>query len=293
MSTEQVSQEQQIPPAGEDSSSHARADEQVPTAPVGVIWTPRFIIIFALLLVLGLSLASLLTQGWLNGYYSGQWVFQTQVLLVSLGWLALLVVTSSRWLRLASIFGLAWTFFMTVNILIQSMLADSALLQLSHVNAATCLLFLGCYLCLALDRVSFTRWDAWLLGLLPLIGITAAALEFLLLGDHSFTGLEESIATIALVLSMLVWWLRPSCWTAEPAPTLLFGLVPFILLILNLASNGYNALNFFLTRVIRDPHSVDQANFFFSQVVLLCLALGIARLAQGERTRPRDSASRH
>ena len=34
-----------------------------------IIWTPRFIVIFALLLVVGLGGASLLTQGWLNSYY--------------------------------------------------------------------------------------------------------------------------------------------------------------------------------------------------------------------------------
>ena len=46
-----------------------------------IIWTPRFIIIFALTLVLGLSIESLLTQGWFDGYYSGLWIFQVEVLI--------------------------------------------------------------------------------------------------------------------------------------------------------------------------------------------------------------------
>ena len=67
-----------------------------------IIWTPRFIIIFALTLVLGLSIESLLTQGWLDGYYSGLWIFQVHVICVCLGWITLLVLTHSNWIRIGS-----------------------------------------------------------------------------------------------------------------------------------------------------------------------------------------------
>src|SRR5437868_2375521 len=39
-----------------------------------IIWTPRFIVIFALTLAVGLSLASLTTQGWDNHYYQPEWI---------------------------------------------------------------------------------------------------------------------------------------------------------------------------------------------------------------------------
>src|SRR5437764_6315696 len=83
-----------------------------------IIWTPRFIIIFALTLVLSLSIESLLTQGWLDGYYSGLWVFQVHVVFVCLGWLILLVLAHSSWVRIGSIFGIIWALFIIVHIII-------------------------------------------------------------------------------------------------------------------------------------------------------------------------------
>jgi len=100
-------------------------------------------------------------------------------------------------------------------------------------------------------------------------------------GDYSLFGLENNIATVALVLCLLVWGIRPSCWKAAPAPTLLFGSVPVILLILNAANVGFNAFNFFLSRVVLDGHInllTREQDFFYSQVTLLCLLLGAMRL---------------
>ena len=61
-----------------------------------IIWTPRFIVIFALILVFGLSIESLLAQGWLNGYYTGLWIFQIHIMLVCSGWIALLLLAHSN-----------------------------------------------------------------------------------------------------------------------------------------------------------------------------------------------------
>src|SRR5579859_4501558 len=47
-----------------------------------VIWTPRFIATFALVAVIGLSVTSPLTEGWLNGYFPAGAIF--------LGYLALI-----------------------------------------------------------------------------------------------------------------------------------------------------------------------------------------------------------
>jgi len=250
------------------------------TSPV-IIWTPRFILIFGLTLVLGLSLASILTQGWLNKYYTGQWIFLTYVVLIGLCWLTLAIVARSRWIRTGALFGLIWTMFMLTNILIQVILVDPTQQVLADVNVVTCLALLGCYICLSIDRVPVSRWDAWFLGLTPLIGIAAVALEYILVGDYSLFGLENNIATVALVLCLLVWGIRPSCWKAAPAPTLLFGSVPVILLILNAANVGFNAFNFFLSRVVLDGHInllTREQDFFYSQVTLLCLLLGAMRL---------------
>ena len=60
------------------------SDKGAQAASPVIIWTPRFIIIFGLTLVLGLSLESILTQGWLNKYYSGQWIFLAYVVLIGL-----------------------------------------------------------------------------------------------------------------------------------------------------------------------------------------------------------------
>src|SRR5260221_10758856 len=43
--------------------------------------------------------------------------------------------------------------------------------------------------------------------------------------ERSLKALENSIATIALILCILVWWLRPTSWKTQPGPTLLFGSV--------------------------------------------------------------------
>ncbi len=253
-----------------------------------VIWTPAFILAFGLMLVGGLSLESLLTQGWLNGFYTGQWVFQGHVMLAGIGWLALLVLARSRWVRIGAIFGLGWAVYMTIDIFVQATLGSGPLdivALLAHINVLICLSLLGCSICLTIDRFLLRPWDAWVLGLLPLVGVVAAAAWFLLSHDHSLFALEGIIASVSLVLSGVAWLARPSCWRGAPMLTVLFGLVPVILLGLDKVNGGYNAVNFFLSRVVLSSHnnvSLREANFFFSQVALLCLILGIMRLIKCE-----------
>jgi hypothetical protein len=245
-----------------------------------VIWTPRFILAFGLMVVVGLSLESVLTQGWLNLLYMGQWIFQGHVVLVTIAMLALLMRARTRWVRVGVMFGLAWAVFMTIDILVQVVLGIGALDILAHVNVLICLSLLGCSICLTIDRFPQSRWDAWVLGLLPLLGVAATGLLFLLAHDHSLFGLENIIATVALVLSALSWLLRPSCWRAAPALTVLFVLIPVILLGLDIENAGYNAVNFFLARVVLSAYnnvSLRETNFFFSQVAILSLLLGTTR----------------
>jgi hypothetical protein len=252
-----------------------------------IIWTPRFIVIFALTLVCGLSIESLLTQGWLNGYYTGLWVFQVHVIFVCLGWLALLVLAHSSWVRIGSIFGIIWALFMTLHIIINSLHTDLALGVHALVNAATCIALLGSYICLSIDHAPTSRLDAWFFGLAPIVGSIAVTLIYFLTptNERSLTTLENAIATIALVLSLLVWWIRPTSWKSQPGPTFLFGCVPFILLILALSAKEFNPSNYFLAKVLTQPIPyllTNDSNFFFSQVALLCLFLGIMRVLKYE-----------
>ncbi len=248
-----------------------------------VIWTPLFIVIFALMLAFGLSIESLLTQGWLDGSYTGQWVFQAHVIFICLGWLTLSILTRSSWIRIGSIFGCIWALFMTLNIIVSSIHTDLASRILTHVNAATCIALLGSYVCLSIDRTPFSRLDAWFFGLAPIVGSIGVALiyYFTPANARSLSTLESAIATIAIVLSLLVWWIRPTSWKTQPGPTFLFGSVPFLLLLLSIPSMGYNPSNYFLAHVVQHPISylsTNEANFFFSQVALLCLLLGTMRL---------------
>jgi hypothetical protein len=253
-----------------------------------IIWTPQFIIIFALTLVLSLSIEGLLTQGWLNGFYTGQWVFQVHVFFVCLGWITLLILTHSSWIRFGSIFGIIWAFFMTVHIAIYSL--STALASHDHalLNAATCIALLGSYICLSIDKIPINRLDAWLFGLAPPIVCIVVTLIYFLTPaiERSLTTLENAIASTALILSLLVWWIRPTLWKSQPGSTFLFGCVPLFLLILALSAKEFNPSNYFLAKVLGPPIlylTTNESNFFISQVALLFLFLGIMRVIQFER----------
>jgi hypothetical protein len=252
-----------------------------------IIWTPRFIVIFVLTLVFGLSIESLLTQGWLNGYYTGQWIFQVHVILITICWLALFVLAHSIWLRIGSIFGCIWSLFMTLNIFISTQHATSTSPTLFYVNAATCIALLGSYICLSIDKTPFSHLDAWFFGLAPIAATIAVALTYFLTPaiSRSQITLENAIATVALILSLLVWWIRPTSWKSHHGLTFLFGCVPLILFSLTLSGTGFDPSNYFLAHVLKKPIShllTNDANFFFSQVALLCLLLGIMRVLQSE-----------
>jgi hypothetical protein len=253
-----------------------------------IIWTPRFIVVFSLTLVFGLSIESLLTQGWLNGSYTGAWIFQAQVTLVCSSWLALLIFTHSSWIRIGAIFGIIWAFFMTLRIVLNSLPSNVAIHIDALVNAATCIALLGSYICLSIDKVPISRLDAFFFGLMPIISCLTVALIYFLTPptERSLITIENTIATVALILSLLVWWIRPTSWKNQPGPTFLFGCVPLILITLALSAKEFNSSNYFLAKVIMRPIPyllANESNFFFSQVALLCLLLGITRILQCER----------
>lgn len=236
----------------------------VSSPPTSYIWTPRFIGIFALVLIVGLSSASLLTRGWVNNFYRGEWVLLVQTAGLFCCWSAGVVLARSQWVRLGSIFGCIWTLFTATSFVINLLPVNFQFALAAHLNAATNSALLCSYICLSIARVPFRRWDSWFFKIGPIVGI-GAIVATRILSLSSVRTLEGPIAAVALFFCVLVWWLRPSCWSSQPSPTLLFGLAPLLLILLTIA-NAADA----------------EANFFFSQIVLLCILLGVIRVLQGE-----------
>jgi len=207
---------------------------------------------------------------------------------VCLSWITLLVITHSNWIRIGSFLGIIWALFMTIHISIFALNNDLSLRVHSLLNAATCISLLGAYICLSIEKTPINRLEAWLFGLAPIIVCIVVTLIYFLTpsSERSLNSLENAIASTALVLSLLVWWMRPTLWKSQPGPTFLFGCVPLILLILALFAKEFNPSNYFLAKVLSGPISsisTNEANFFFSQVALLFLFLGIIRVIQFER----------
>jgi hypothetical protein len=301
MNSEQASTDPTHPLIGQDAQPENNAietpslllmqdDEQIAVdlpEEMPVIWTPRFIVLFAVTLALGLSLESLLTQAWAIRWFTGIWVFLGHIVLVSASWILLLFTSRSRWMRLGAIFGLICALFIVLNIIIQAILVQPSNYLLAHVNVVTFLALPACYICLTVDRLPMGRWDAWLLGLTPILGIVLLVPVYILRSDRSLAGLENSISVVALILSTLLWWMRPTCWRNAPGPTFLFGFVPILLFMLDVVYVGNGSFTFFpvyLTLNAPATFGSRETVFFFSQALLLCLLLGIMRLIKSEKT---------
>jgi hypothetical protein len=249
-----------------------------------IIWTPAFLLTFALTLVLGLSAESLLALSWQNGILATQWWFLlVHVILVALAWLVLGTRTRSGWIRVGCLFGGIWTFFVSLNIFTNVQGLDPNAPLQSSMNVAICMALLGAYLGLSIEGPLLTRWDTWLFLLIPVLGACGTALTYLLTPQASILTTENTLATTALIACCLLWWARPSCWRKEAGPTFLFGLVPAIALIA--AGSNASLHDFFLLHVtaIHISPRLETNNFFFAQVMLLCLLLGCTRLIKSEK----------
>lgn len=300
MNSEQASTDPIVPPIEQDAqpANNHTGEQASPLAPddaqgavaspeeAQVIWTPRFIILFAVTLVGGLSLESLFTQGWAIRLVAGTWVFLGHIVLLSAAWIVLLMVSRSRWIRLGAVFGLTFAVFVAINVVIQAILVQPSSYLLAHVNVLTFLALPGCYVCLTVDRLPTRRWDAWLLGLTPIIGLILVAPLYFLKSDRSMAGLENSLSVVALILSIAICWLRPTCWRNAPGPTFLFGLVPFLLLIIDIVyiiNNSFALFPAYVTLNASASFASRETVFFFSQVPLLFLLLGVMRLIKSEK----------
>jgi hypothetical protein len=254
----------------EARAQKAAATPVMPGAPLQtstVIWTPRFIVLFALTVVVGLSAESLFTTGWLNGYYPGGWVLLGHVALILGCWITVVLVTRSWWARIGALFGCIWALFITINLIVNLHAVDPSPPILAHLNAAMSSALLGAYICLSIEHTPHRSWDTWFFIFAPILASCAVPLMYFLTPayDRSLSSIESDVAAVAMFLCIFVWWIRPSCWRAQPCPTLLFGISPAIVLLLSIPNIATN-----------------EANFFLGQVSLLCLLLGAIRTLQCE-----------
>jgi hypothetical protein len=236
------------------------------TIPANVIWTPRFIVLFAIMLVLGLSVESLLTQAWVGHLIQAPWVLLSETLLAFGCLIATALISRSRWIRLGAIFGSIWAIFTSINLFIPVNSLDPSTPIFSLLNAIICSALLGTFICFSIERTFLTKWDNWFFRLALIGSICAVPLIFFITlpENRSLSAFESGIAALMLVLSLLVWWARPSCWNVQPGLTLLFGLLPAIELLLSVPTIGTGSTNFYLT-----------------QVSLLCFLLALMRLLKG------------
>ena len=256
----------------------------IPEPEEKIIWTPNFILVFALVLILGVSTESLLTVGWVsNLFFVNSWAMLGHVTLIAFGWLILAIISRSPWIRLGCIFGELWAAFLFLTVLLNAHGMGLSAPAQTPLNAATCLALLGTYLGFSIADTLRTRWDHLLLFLLPLLSAIGVVATLVLTHRTSNLVVENAIAVAALSVCCLLWWLRPSCWQAEPGPTFLFGLAPAILLLTAFFNASTNSL--FLTQItsFTVPGTLENSNlFFFAQVTLLTLFLACLRTTKSE-----------
>ena len=227
-----------------------------------IIWTPGFTVLFGMVCALGLGLASVLTQGWLNGFYPGGAVLLAYALVILGLWVALFLRTSNFWLRSAALFGCGWIVLTSCSFVFTLLQISNDDVVAPHINAAASSALLGMCICLSLDPAHFGRWDRWFYRLAPVVVIVAPLAAYVF-SAFTLLVLENTLVGVALFLAIAFLWLRPSCWRTQPLPALLFGLIPFIQLLFSL------------------PHGND-ANFFYTQVLFLATILGLLRVLQKE-----------
>jgi hypothetical protein len=242
----------------------------------GIIWTPKFIVLFALVLTIGLSAESLLTQGWINGYYRAIWVLFGHLAILLGLWISAVVVAHSGWVRMGAIFGCVWAIFSTINLVTSLFNFDLHTSIPAYLNAAFSCALLGAYICFSVARTELHSWDMWFFRLAIICGGIFVLVELLVVPPSMRTPgvVANAVGTIATILCMLVWWLRPVCWRTHAGLTFLLGASPAIVLFLSL------------------PGIVNiRVNFFITELSLFCLILGLIRLIQGENIQRRSHMS--
>ena len=242
-------------------------NSQIATPNTGIIWTPRFIVIVALILMVGLSTASVVTQGWFNNYYSSGPVLMLYTVPNLICWIVLFRYARTRWLRWGIIFGYLWTLLTALYYRLNYGFIDPHIPTTLHLQVAIYSALALAYICISLASTPMSRGDIWFFRLAPI----AIAIFFLAQMVLRFVfgrialGMEAIIFSEILYFNVLVWWARPSCWKRQPGPTFLFGLIPLIEIALTIS-----------------PAVTEEMKFFFTQVSLIVMLIGILRLLQCE-----------
>ncbi len=251
----------------QEGSAGTPAAAESKDAALPIIWTPRFIASFALLLALGLSLSAILTRGWLDRYYASAWVLLAYAGLIFVCWCAVIIYARSSWIRLGGIFGLLWTLLAGLFFILTLFPLDPQATMPGVLNAAAASALLGSNICLATAYTPFRRWDRLFFYLVPLLIVAVVVGDYFLtpaaMRSWGYTG--NGVAVALMGLTAAVWWLRPSSWRVQPGPTFLFGVACIIPLFLALPD-----------------YATAEHHFFFSQIMLLCLLLGALRILQCE-----------
>ena len=232
-----------------------------------LIWTPRFIVLFFLTLAIGLSVESLFTQGWLNGIFRDEWILLIHVLFILTIFVILSIKARSTWIRLGGIFGSIWAVFTGASYIATLVGISTRSLVTLQFQAVTACALLATFICFSTHRIAFRRWDTLFFWLAPFVGGSVVGiLYFLSRNDsHHVRVLTNATTTVLLSLCVAIWWLRPSCWKSQLCITFLFGVATLLLLCVPFIHND----------TLGTP-------FFLSQVLLLCILLGVMRVLQGE-----------
>ena len=239
--------------------------EEVFSSPT--VWTPRFIMVFFLTVVIGLSVESLFTQGWLNNVFKAEWILLVHMLLLLTGFIVLSMRGHSTWIRIGSISGSIWAIFTGASYVTTLFGISGRSLIAVQFQAVTACALLATFICFSTHHIVFRHWDSLFFWLVPFVGGGTVAVLYLLsrTDPHHIRVLISVTTTVLLSLCVALWWLRPSCWRSQPCITFLFGIAALLLLFVPFISND----------TLGTP-------FFLSQVLLLCILLGVMRVLQGE-----------
>jgi hypothetical protein len=123
------------------------------------------------------------------------------------------------------------------------------------------------YICISLAYAPMSRGDIWFFRLAPIVlgAFFLAQIILRIVFGWVAQGMEAIIFSEIVYFDVLVWWARPSCWKKHPGPTFLFGLIPFLEIALTIS-----------------PAITEEIKFFFMQVSLIVMLIGILRLLQCE-----------
>jgi hypothetical protein len=170
-------------------------------------------------------------------------------------------------LRWGIIFGYLWTLLTALYYRLNYGFIDPHIPATLHLQVAIYSALTLAYICISLSYAPMSRGDIWFFRIAPLaiVGYFLAQLVLRFVFGRIAQGMEAIIFSEILYFDVLVWWARPSCWKRQPGPTFLFGLIPLIEIALTIS-----------------PAVTEEMKFFFMQVSLIVMLIGILRLLQCE-----------